>query len=138
MTEIEIYRQALERIRDLTKAAPYVDEWVEAEAFNEAQDIAREALDPGAHEARVKADEAQRSARRKLVGALERGHRYFYRAHGARREGAWVRFIAGDPTNDGIAHVEVLEVIGDPKFTGLKAGMRTRIYAGNLSRRALG
>jgi hypothetical protein len=127
--EVEKLRRALERIRDYRPRGP-LNEWSQADAFGEVQQIAADALSPGLRDARIRADEAARRADRRRVGALKRGVRYFM-PDTMPGSGAWVRFLRGDGQHSGIAHVKVVEVVGRP-ISALNAGRHLEVYAGNL------
>lgn len=130
MPDDDTLRRALERIRDYRPRGP-VDEWSQAAAFREVQEIAADALNPGVRDARIRADEAVRTADRRRVGALKRGERYFL-SDTRTGSGAWVRFLKGDGEREGIAHVKVIEVVGEPISTLYKRGEEFEVYAGHL------
>lgn len=130
MTESEKLRRALERIRDYRPSGP-VDEWSQAAAFSEVREIAADALNPGVRDARIRMDEAVRTADRRRVGALKRGERYFM-ADMRPGAGAWVRFLKGDDRREGIAHVKVIEVVGQPISSILQRGADLDVHADNL------
>jgi hypothetical protein len=128
--EVEKLRRALKRIRDYWPRNP-LNEWSQAAAFREVQQIAADALSPGLRAARIRADEAARAADRRRVGALKRGMRYFM-PDTLPGSGAWVRFLRGDGQHSGIAHVKVVEVVGRPISALMERGHHLEVYAGNL------
>lgn len=85
-----------------------------AAAFHAVQEIASDALEPSAREARIKAAGLLLKLERRRVGALVRGARYFYVDHHATMDGSWVRFLKGDGERLGLVHVKALERVGRP------------------------
>lgn len=136
MPTIEDYRRALERIAgyDASKANGYLDEWQEAEAFEEVKRIAQEALDPEDRTRRVAAKQARLEANRQAIRSLRRNERYFYTDHAGTKSGAWVRFLKGDPDRayDGIVRVKVLERVGNPFSETLRPGAEISMHVANL------
>lgn len=81
MTLESRYRRALERIANHKIHGP-VDEWSEAAAYGELQDIALEALEPGTMAARRKAEQEAEQLDRERAKQLRKessaGKRHFY------------------------------------------------------------
>lgn len=46
LDELERYKKALKDILNLRNSFEYEDEWIEAEAFSQSEEIAKKALDP--------------------------------------------------------------------------------------------
>ena len=127
-------RRALEKIARYDASRKYggLDEWAEAEAFHEVTRIAKEALDPEARTRRIAAQDAELAATKKRIGALRRNERYFMSYFGS--DGAWVRFLKGDPDQayNGIVRVKVLELVGNPTSSILHPGAELQVNVCNL------
>ena len=132
MTLEDRYRRALERIARHEIRGP-VNEWSEAAAYRELQDIALEALEPGTMAARAKAEQEVRKRDKDRARQLRKessaGKRHFYRWLGS--DGCIVCILNHGCDCPDLVEVKVLERVGNT--TGLfQVGERMTVNVWNL------